>query len=95
MILLDKIQHLENYLYQEEQNYADSFKSDIAFYLDEDFSEENQKLSFLNKLSTIQEIETFIDQLTSKFIMKFDPEGESENDFIDYYLNPNLSSTNQ
>jgi hypothetical protein len=95
MKLKQKIQHLENYLYQEEQNYADSFKTDIAFYFDEDFSEENQKLSFLNNLNTLQEIETFIDNLTSKFVMKFAPEEETENDFIDNYINPNLASTNQ
>ncbi|WP_395043703.1 hypothetical protein [Flavobacterium sp.] len=95
MTLNQKFQHLENFLYQEEQNYADSFKTDIAFYFDEDFSEENQQLSFLNNLNSKKEIETFINNLTSKFVLKFDENQEAENDFIDNYINTNLSSTNQ
>jgi hypothetical protein len=91
MILLEKIQHLENYLYQEEQNFADSFKCDIAFYFNEDFTEENQRLSFLKNLNSIQEIETFVENLTSQFVLKFYPEGETENDFIHEYLIQNYT----
>lgn len=95
MKLKQKTKHLENYLHQEKENYADSFKTDIAFYFDEDFSEENQQLGFLNNLNSKKEIETFINNLTSKFVLKFDENQETENDFIHDYINTNLSSTNQ
>lgn len=95
MILKDKIHHLENYLNKAEENYADSFKQDIAIYFNEDFSEENQELNFLHNLNTKEEIETFVDNLTSQFVLKFDENQESENDFIHDYLNFILSSTNQ
>lgn len=95
MIFLQKIHHLENHLNKVEENYADSFKQDIALYFDEDFSEENQELNFLHKLNTTEEIETFVDNLTSQFVLKFDENQESENDFIHDYLSFNLSSTNQ
>lgn len=95
MIFLQKIHHLENYLNKAEENYADSFKQDIAIYFNEDFSEENQELNFLHNLNTKEEIETFVDNLTSQFVLKFDENQESENDFIHDYLNFILSSTNQ
>ena len=88
MTLLHKIKFLENLLNQEEQNFADSFKQDIILYFNEDFSEENEELSFLNKLNSKEEIENFINKLNSRFVMKFDANGESENDFIhDYIVN--------
>ncbi|GEC79393.1 hypothetical protein [Flavobacterium aquatile] len=95
MKLKDKIHHLENYLNKVEQNYADSFKQDILIYFNEDFSEENQQLIFLNNLNTTEEIEALIDNLTSQFVLKFDENQESENDFIHDYLSFILSSTNQ
>lgn len=95
MIFLQKIHHLENYLNKVEENYADSFKQDIIIYFSDDFSEENQQLIFLHNMNTKEEIETFVDNLTSQFVLKFDENQESENDFIQDYLSFNLSSTNQ
>lgn len=95
MTFIQKIHHLENHLNKVEENYADSFKQDITMYFNEDFSEENQELNFLNNLNTKEEIETFVDNLTSQFVLKFDEKQESENDFIQDYLSFILSSTNQ
>lgn len=95
MIFLQKIHHLENYLNKAEENYADSFKQDIAIYFNEDFSEENQELNFLHTLNTKEEIETFIDNLTSHFVLKFDKSQESENDFFNDYLNFIRASASQ
>jgi hypothetical protein len=86
MTLNNKIEILKRQLNKTESNYVDSFKADIIMYFDEDFSEENQKLSFLNKLNSKEEIENFINKLISRFVMKFDADGESENDFIHDYL---------
>ena len=86
MTLSNKIEILKRQLNQTESNYADSFKADIIMYFNEDFSEDNEKLSFLNKLYSKEEIENFINKLTSRFVMKFDAEVESENDFIHDYL---------
>lgn len=55
-------------------------------FFDDDFSEENSQLQFLNNLSSKQEIENWVDKLTSRFVMKFDSEYETENDFIYNYL---------
>ena len=46
-------------------------------------------------MNTKEEIETFVDNLTSQFVLKFDENQESENDFIQDYLSFILSSTNQ
>ncbi len=82
MTLLEKIIELEKILLQPKENYADSFKEDIYIYFDEYFSIENKELSFLNMLHTKEEIENLINRLTSRFVMKFDAESESEKDFI-------------
>jgi hypothetical protein len=88
MTFFEKIQYLETYLNLPEENYADSFKQDIAIYFNEDFSEENQELNFLHNLNKKEEIVNFVDKLTSRFVMKFDSEIETENDFIyDYLIN--------
>lgn len=86
MTLLKKIEYLEQLLSQTEENYADTFKADITMFFDDDFSEENSQLQFLNNLSSKQEIENWVDKLTSRFVMKFDSEYETENDFIYNYL---------
>ena len=95
MTFFEKIHHLKNYINQVEENYADYFKQDIAIYFNEDFSEENQEFNFLHNLNTKEEIETFVDNLTSQFVLKFDENQESENNFIHEYLSFILSSTNQ
>ncbi len=86
MTFAQKIKTLESYLNLPEQSYADSFKQDIIIYFEEDFTENNKELEFLNNLITKEEIANFIDRLTSRFIMKFDSEIETENDFICDYL---------
>lgn len=83
--LIDKIIIFQNYL-DIEENYADSFKTDISFFFSDYFSEENQELYFLSNLHTKQEIENWIEKLISRFVMKFDSEGETEQDFICDYL---------
>ena len=80
-----KISHLESYLNKEEENYADSFKTDILFYFNE-FDETNPDLKFLEKLDSIEQIENWVDKLTSRIVMKFDEDGEQINDFIHEYL---------
>jgi hypothetical protein len=86
MTLSEKIDYLEQLLNQEEQNYADSFKSDIIIFFEDDFSQENSELLFLENLNAKRDIENWIDKLTSRFVMKFDSEYETENDFIYDYL---------
>jgi len=86
MLSLDeKIQHLENYLSQPSENYADSFKEDIVMFID-DFTDQNELLSFLNKIHSLEEIENWVDNLCSRIILKFDSEGEEINDFIYDYI---------
>ena len=86
MTRLDKIEYLEQLLNQTEENYTDTFKADITMFFDDDFSEENSQLLFLDNLNSKQEIENWVDKLTSLFVMKFDSEFETENDFIYNYL---------
>ena len=83
----EKISILENYLLQINDNYADSFKTDIALFLGE-FETQNSNLNFLNKISSIEEIENWVNNLTSKIVMKFNEDEEQFSDFIFYALNP-------
>ena len=86
MKLSEKIIYFEDILSQPNENYADTFKAGILLFFDNDFSIENEQLLFLNNLKTKEEIQNWIDKITSRFIMKFDPEFENENDFIYDYL---------
>ncbi|MFV8368087.1 hypothetical protein [Flavobacterium sp. LB2R40] len=61
-------------------------KADITMFFTDDFSEENSQLLFLDNLNSKQEIENWVDKLTSRFVIKFDSEFENENDFIYDYL---------
>jgi len=83
--LTKKIQYLENYLSQPNENYADSFKEDIAIFID-DFTDQNELLSFLNNINSLEEIENWVDKLCSRIVLKFDSEGEEINDFIYDYI---------
>ncbi len=82
----EKISILENYLLQKSDSYADSFKTDIAFFLGE-FETQNSNLNFLNNLSSIEEIENWVNKLTSKIVLKFNEDEEQLSDFIFYALN--------
>ena len=86
MTLLKKIEYIKQLLSQTEENYADTFKADITMFFDDDFSEENSQLQFLDNLSSKQEIENWIEKLTSRFVIKFNSGFETENDFIYDYL---------
>ena len=86
MTLLEKIECLEQLINKTGWNYADTFKADITMFFDDNFSEENSQLQFLDNLNSKQEIENWVDKLTSRFVMKFDSEFETENDFIYNYL---------
>lgn len=86
MILLKKIEYLEQVLNQPEENFSDSFKSYIILFFDDDFTEDNTQFSFLNKLNSKEAIQSWIDILTSRFVMKFEVEFEAANDFIYDYL---------
>lgn len=86
MTLSEKIEYFDKFLNQPEENYADTFKTEITMFFDDDFSEENSQLHFLENLNSKQEIENWIDKLTSRFVIKFDSEFETETDFIYDYL---------
>jgi len=88
MTLHEKIKIFEQLLNQPKENFADNFKVDIIMFFDDDFSENNEQLIFIDKLNSIEEIQNWIDKLTSRFIMKFDADFETEDDFIyDYLVN--------
>lgn len=80
-----KISLLENYLNDIQDNFADSFKTDICFYIC-DFNNENSKLNFLNHFSSQGEIENWVNTLTSRIVMKYDNENEQLSDFIYDYI---------
>ena len=86
MSLSEKIEYLEQFLNQQEENYADTFKAYITMFFDDNFSKENSQLLFLESLNSKEEIENWINRLTSRFVMKFDSEFETESDFIYDYL---------
>ena len=83
----EKINFLKEILEKKEDNFADSFKQDIIMYFDDDFTISNKTLSFLDELNSFEDIEQWVNSLTSKFVLKFDSEVEQENDFIFHYIN--------
>jgi hypothetical protein len=79
----EKISYLENSLNKTEENYADSFRTDIQIFFDE-FDVENKLLVFLKEIKTLFEIENWVIKLTSRIVMK---EDEMEvNEIINDYL---------
>ena len=81
----NKIIYLKEQLDIINDNYTDSFKTDIFFFFD-DCEIFNSNLIFLTSLSTKDEINSWIDKLTSRIVMKFDSENEQINDFIYDYI---------
>jgi hypothetical protein len=81
----EKISYFENSLNKTEENYADSFKEDIILFIDV-FTRENNLLNFLNDLDSFEEIENWINKLTSRIVLKFDSKCEQINDFIYDYI---------
>lgn len=82
----DKIEVLKAYLSDIEDNYADSFKTDIWLYFDafENVEEGTIKFNFLKSLKSKRDIQNWIDKLTSKIVMKYNEEEEQLSDFIYY-----------
>lgn len=82
----DKIEVLKAYLADIKDNYTDSFKTDIWFYFDafENIQEDNIKLNFLKSLKSKRDIQKWVDNLTSKIVMKYNEEEEQLSDFIYY-----------
>jgi hypothetical protein len=83
--LKQKIEYLEHYLSQANENYADSFKEDIVMFID-NFTVQNELLSFLNNIDSFEKIKNWVDKLCSRIVLKFDPEEEEINDFIYDYI---------
>lgn len=81
-----KIVLLKKYLLNNTNNYADSYKPDIYLFF-EDFNVLNKNLEFLNSLSSKDEIENWINKLTSRIVLKYDDDCEQLNDFIFDYIN--------
>ena len=80
-----KLKILENCLSDVQDNYSDSFKTDISFYL-EPFDSLNPKLLFLNNLDSEKEIINWVEKITSKIVMNFNEDEEQLSDFICYEI---------
>lgn len=86
MTLFDKINYLKELLNQPYQNYSDTYKSDIIIFFDDDFTINNSQFHFLKKIISKSEIEDWLNNLLSQFVLKFNPKEETENDFISFFL---------
>jgi hypothetical protein len=82
----EKINVFEKYLIQEPENYRDSFKTDIYLFFNEDFSDGNPLLAFLDSFNIQSEIEEWVDLVTSQIVLKFDEEYEQIGDFIAEFI---------
>ena len=60
-------------------------------FFDDNFSKENSQLLLLNDRNSKEEIENWVNKITCRFVMKFDSEFETENDFIYDYLEKRCS----
>lgn len=89
MTLPEKIQILETCLAQRPVNYRDEFKTDIYLFFNEDFSTANLLLKFLESFNEQNEIEAWVDHVTSQIVLKFDEEFEQMGDFICEFLEMN------
>lgn len=83
----DKIEILRMCLLDIKDSYADSFKTDIIFYFNEFEDVQKVDFSFLKKLDSKEEIHNWVDNLTSKIVVKFNEEEEQLSDFIFYAVN--------
>jgi hypothetical protein len=81
----DKISYLEISLNKIEENYADSFRNEIIYFIEE-FDVKNECLQFLNNLVSFKEIDNWIEKLTSRIVLKFDDESEQINEFISDFI---------
>lgn len=83
-----KIKILKDYLLDINDNYADSFKTDILFYFNEFENIQNFDFKFLNELNSEEDIHSWVNNLTSKIVMKFNEDEEQLSEFIFYAINP-------
>jgi hypothetical protein len=67
----EKISFLIENLNEKSDNYADTFKTDIFFFIGE-FSAKNPFLKFLHPLEKQRDIRNFINFLTGKIVMNED-----------------------
>ncbi|MCG2590766.1 hypothetical protein [Rhodohalobacter sulfatireducens] len=82
----DKIRTLKTYLYQAEDNYRDSFKTDICLFFNDDFTVENPMLIFLKEFDNRSEIKEWVDLVTRQIVLKFDEEYEEIGNFIGEFI---------
>lgn len=61
-------------------------KRRLIISFNEEFTEENPQFKYLKDLNSNEAIEQKVDFLLSQFVLKFDAEQETEDDFIHYYL---------
>lgn len=80
----EKIDVLKAYLEDEKDNYADSFKSDIYFFFNEfeDLDEIEHRLGFLKTLHTTEDIQNWVDHLTSRIVLKYDEDEMELSEFL-------------
>lgn len=85
----DKIEILKEYLLDIKNNYADSFKTDIIFYFNgcNDIDVDDARFRFLENINSKEEIHKWIDDLTSKIVMKYNEDEMNLSDFIYYSTN--------
>jgi|GEM_PF-421378 len=86
MTFEEKIRNLQTYLSQVDDTYRDSYKTDITLFFNDDFRAENPLLSFLNNLNDKNEITKWVDEVTSKVVLKFDEEFEDIGSFIGEFV---------
>ena len=81
-----KIDILKTFLFDIKDNYADSFKTDILFYFDEfeNIQENDIKLEFLRELNSKEEIQNWLNSLTSNIVLKYNSSEMQLSDFIFY-----------
>lgn len=83
--LEQKISMLDSILKESPNNYAETFKTDIAFFFDE-FSDYNPLLSFLENIENESAIRSWVNNLTSRIVMHEDDDLIEEL-IADYYYN--------
>ncbi|MBP9760473.1 MAG: hypothetical protein KBD24_03880 [Candidatus Pacebacteria bacterium] len=80
----DKIQKLNESLLKETGRYSDTFKEDMLIFFSE-CEENSDTYDFLDKLNNENEIATWIENVVSHIILKFDEECGDISDFINEF----------
>ncbi len=82
---IDKIKILDKILDEDDGCYADSFKTGLLFRLG-NLESDNDNLNFLDNLNTKNDIENWVNKITSRIVMRED-EDMVENIIDDYLEN--------